>query len=720
MREPFRLLQQLGRNRRLRHQASADLAAHGLDLLRQALGDPCAEFRDGQWEAIESLTTQHARLLVVQRTGWGKSLVYFLATRLLRERGNGPTLLISPLLALMRNQIQAAERLGMQAATLNSSNRQEWESVHARLRADQVDVLLISPERLANDEFRENVLLPIADRIGFFVVDEAHCISDWGHDFRPDYLRIVRVLRFLPRNIPILATTATANDRVVDDVISTLGSGVRSIRGPLARESLQLQNIHLPGQAARMAWLAEQIPRLPGSGIVYCLTIRDAQRVAAWLQLQGIDARAYWGGLETAEREALEHRLLTNGIKALVATTALGMGFDKPDLGFVVHYQRPGSVVHYYQQVGRAGRTMEHSYGILLGGEEDQEIVDYFIRTAFPPEAHVDEVLGALKGARGGQSLLMLEQKVNLSQGQIEKVLKSLAVKSPAPVGKQGNLWHMNPVRYKPDRAKIEQLTQIRYAEQARMAQYMRSPECLMRFLARELDDPDPAACGRCAICRGQPLLPEVSSPALVEKAVQFLRRNDQLVEPHTAFPAGALMSYGWRGAIPEGMRLQPGRALCEWGDDGWGNLVRRDKQQVGRFDDALMSASVDLVRGRWRPNPSPRWVTCIPSFNHPTLVPDFAQRLADALRLPFVPCIHKIRPTEPQKMMENSYRQAHNLEDSFTVTPWHGLGDPVLLVDDMVDSGWTFTVIGALLREAGSGPVFPLALTVTSTHGEG
>jgi ATP-dependent DNA helicase RecQ len=363
---------------------------------------------------------------------------------------------------------------------------------------------------------------------------------------------------------------------------------------------------------------------------------------------------------------------------------------------------------------------MEHSYGILLGGEEDQEIVDYFIRTAFPPEAHVDEVLGALKGARGGQSLLMLEQKVNLSQGQIEKVLKSLAVKSPAPVGKQGNLWHMNPVRYKPDRAKIEQLTQIRYAEQARMAQYMRSPECLMRFLARELDDPDPAACGRCAICRGQPLLPEVSSPALVEKAVQFLRRNDQLVEPHTAFPAGALMSYGWRGAIPEGMRLQPGRALCEWGDDGWGNLVRRDKQQVGRFDDALVSASVDLVRGRWRPNPSPRWVTCIPSFNRPTLVPDFAQRLADALRLPFVPCIHKIRPTEPQKMMENSYRQAHNLEDSFTVTPWHGLGDPVLLVDDMVDSGWTFTVIGALLREAGSGPVFPLALTVTSTHGEG
>jgi ATP-dependent DNA helicase RecQ len=329
-------------------------------------------------------------------------------------------------------------------------------------------------------------------------------------------------------------------------------------------------------------------------------------------------------------------------------------------------------------------------------------------------------VLTALKEARGGLSVPMLEREVNLSRGQIEKVLKSLAVKSPAPIGKEGSLWHVNPVRYKPDRAKVEQLTRIRYAEQARMEEYMQSRECLMGFLARELDDPYPAACGRCSVCRGQPLLPEAASPALVEKAVQFLRRNDQLIEPRRAFPPGALMAYGWLGVIPEGMRLQPGRALCVWGDDGWGDLVRRGKQQVGRFDDALVSTSASMIRGRWRPHPFPRWVTCVPSLNHPTLVPDFAQRLADALHLPFVPCIRKIRPTEPQKTMENSYRQAHNLERAFEVAPWRGLGDPVLLVDDMVDSGWTFTVVGALLREAGSGPVFPLALTVTSKHGEG
>jgi ATP-dependent DNA helicase RecQ len=305
----------------------------------------------------------------------------------------------------MRDQIKAAERLGIRAATINSANTGEWQAVADKLRADEVDVLLISPERLANDEFLQNVLLKVADRVGFFVVDEAHCISDWGHDFRPDYLRVTRVLQALPPNIPVLTTTATANDRVVADVKEQLGANLRVSRGPLVRESLQLQNISMPRQTVRMAWLAEQIPRLPGSGIIYTLTIADAQRLADWLRSRGVDAHAYWGGLETEAREDLEERLLNNEIKALVATTALGMGFDKPDLGFVVHYQRPGSAVHYYQQVGRAGRALESAHGVLLGGEEDQEITEYFIRSAFPPEAHAREVLNALKAADDGLSV---------------------------------------------------------------------------------------------------------------------------------------------------------------------------------------------------------------------------------------------------------------------------------------------------------------------------
>ncbi|HYP42023.1 MAG TPA: RecQ family ATP-dependent DNA helicase [Chloroflexia bacterium] len=688
-----------------------------LDLLRQALNNPNAEFRDGQWEAIEGLVERNERMLVVQRTGWGKSIVYFLATRLLRDRGAGPTLLVSPLLALMRNQLLAAQRLGVRAETVNSSNRDDWQAIYERIRSNQVDILLISPERLANEQFRDDVLLPMTSRIGFFVVDEAHCISDWGHDFRPDYLRIARILQALPQNIPVLATTATANNRVVADVQGQLGPTVSVSRGPLVRESLRLQNIALPSQAARMAWLAEQVPRLPGSGIIYTLTVRDAQRLAEWLRSQGVDAHAYWGDRESSEREDLEQQLLNNGIKALIATTALGMGFDKPDLGFVIHYQRPGSVVHYYQQVGRAGRALDTAYGILLSGAEDQEITEYFIRTAFPPEAHVDEVLEALQSADDGLSIPMLERQVNLTRGQIEKVLKSLAVKSPAPVTKDGSRWHATPVRYAPDRDKVERLTQMRYREQARMADYMQSRECLMLFLARELDDNNPTACGKCAICYGGPLLSHTFSRDLVTRAVQFLRRSDQPIEPRRQWASDALSSYGWvRGNIPLDLRAEEGRALSVWGDDGWGEQVRRGKRVEGRFDDELVGAVVAMLQERWRPDPFPTWVTCVPSLTHAALVPDFARRVAQRLGLPFVQCIRKVQHTSPQKEMENSYQQAHNLDNAFSVDARLVQDGPVLLLDDMVDSRWTFTVAAALLRQAGSGPVYPLALADTAS----
>ena len=342
------------------------MRTQAIALLRQALQDPDAEFRDGQWEAISTLVQRRARLLVVQRTGWGKSLVYFLATRFLRDQGAGCTLLISPLLSLMRNQIAAARNIGVKAETINSTNEADWPRIEGGLQQNQFDVLLISPERLANDDFVTRCLLPIANRVGLFVVDEAHCISDWGHDFRPDYQRIVRILRALPRNIPVLATTATANDRVVSDILRQLGPNLEVQRGPLTRASLSLQNIYLRSQAERMAWLANVLPGLPGSGIIYTLTVRDSERQAEWLKSQGIDAEAYNGAMETEQREALENRLLNNEVKALVATVALGMGFDKPDLGFVIHFQRPASVVHYYQQVGRAGRAVDDAYGVLL------------------------------------------------------------------------------------------------------------------------------------------------------------------------------------------------------------------------------------------------------------------------------------------------------------------------------------------------------------------
>ena len=416
-----------------------------LQLLRKGTEYPGAEFRDGQEEAIRHILERLGKLLVVQKTGWGKSFVYFIATKLLREAGAGPSLLISPLLSLMRNQIAAAERMGVRAVTINSNNPNEWDEVEAQTLRDEVDILLISPERLANDDFSENFLPKIARRVPMLVIDEAHCISDWGHDFRPDYRRIERIARTLPQNVQLLGTTATANDRVLEDLVEVLGPNIKIMRGDLNRPSLLLQTIELPSKTERLAWLAERLADIPGSGIIYTLTIRDAEQVARWLQSQGLKVQAYSSRSEN--REELEKALLDNSVKALVATTALGMGYDKPDLTFVIHYQMPGSVVAYYQQVGRAGRGVDAAYGVLLGGSEDADITDFFIDRAFPTQEEVRQILGALDGSPNGLSLPELLDEVNVSQGRIEQATKLLALESPAPIVRQGSRWQLTAAR---------------------------------------------------------------------------------------------------------------------------------------------------------------------------------------------------------------------------------------------------------------------------------
>jgi ATP-dependent DNA helicase RecQ len=686
--------------------------------LRRALNDPQANFHAGQWEAIEALVHRRQKLLVVQRTGWGKSMVYFIATRLLRDRGSGPTLIVSPLLALMRNQIEAADRLGIRALTINSMNRDDWTTLTRAILQDQADAVLISPERLANDQFVRKVLLPVAERLGLLVVDEAHCISDWGHDFRPDYRRLVNVLQHMPPNMPLLGTTATANNRVLNDIGAQLGE-IRIQRGPLQRETLALQTLRLPDQAARLAWLAEHLPTLPGTGIVYTLTRRDADQVADWLNRQGIEARAYHSDSvadgfadANAYRQHLENWLLSNRIKALVATTALGMGYDKPDLGFVVHYQAPGSIVAYYQQVGRAGRAIAYAVGILLAGREDEEIHAFFRDSAFPDESHVNAILHALE-ASDGLTVNELEAVVNLRRSkQIEHVLKFLSVEHPSPVIKDGAHWRRTPVVYQLDRERIQRLTRQREQEWREIQAYIDSPDCLMQFLAKALDDEHPQPCGRCARCLGQPVIDERFSLELAAEAARYLRQAELPLECKKQAISGAFVIYPFRGNLAPQLRAETGRVLSRWGDAGWGRLVAEDKR-AGHFRDELVDAMAEMIQQRWRPQPAPTWVTCIPSRNHPTLVPDFARRLAARLRLPFVPVVSKCRDNEPQKFQQNRYHQCHNLDGVFAMADAVPSG-PVLLVDDMVDSTWTLTVVAALLRQAGSGPVWPTALATT------
>lgn len=692
---------------------------YALELLRRALSKPNAEFRDGQWEAIDALVNQRRKMLVVQRTGWGKSSVYFIATRILRDRGLGPTLIVSPLLALMRNQIEAADRLNIRALTINSTNKDDWPPLTQAILANQADAVLISPERLANDEFVRTVLLPIADRIGLLVVDEAHCISDWGHDFRPDYRRLVSVLQHMPPNMAVLGTTATANNRVLDDITTQLGD-IEVQRGPLLRETLALQAVQLPDQSGRLAWLAEHLPQLPGTGIVYTLTKRDAEQVAEWLTQNGITACAYYSGVEAdgfessdAYRQHLESALLNNDIKALVATTALGMGYDKPDLGFVVHYQAPGSIVAYYQQVGRAGRAIDYAVGVLLAGREDEEIQNYFRANAFPDERHVNGILEALAES-DGMSERQLEADVNLRKGQIDKVLKYLSVENPSPVIRDGSRWRRTPVAYRLDHQHIQRLTRQRAGEWQEVQEYINSQDCLMLFLARSLDDEQAQPCGRCARCLGRPVISEAFSHHLAVAAALYLKHAELPLECKKQVASGAFEQYGFRGNLPEDLRAETGRILSRWGDAGWGRIVAEDKHH-NHFRDELVEAVAEMIRERWRPTPVPAWVTSVPSRNHPGLVPDFARRLAARLNLPFVEAVTKVRDNQQQKFQQNRYHQCRNLDGVFAVAAGIPNG-PVLLVDDMVDSAWTMTVVAALLLRTGSGPVWPVALASTTS----
>ncbi len=679
-----------------------------LELLRLGSGQAAAHFREAQEEAIRHVVAGRGRLLVVQKTGWGKSFVYFIATKMLRDAGRGPALLISPLLSLMRNQIQAAERMGVRAVTIHSDNQSEWPAVKEAIAKDEVDVLLISPERLANEEFRTQVLTQIGQRLSLLVIDEAHCISDWGHDFRPHYRLIERIARTLPQNLRLLATTATANDRVLADLEEVLGPGLEVSRGDLSRPSLALQTISLPSQAERLAWLAKEVPALPGHGIIYTLTIRDANRVADWLKSRGLAVESYTG--ETGEgRPHLEQALLENRVKALVATTALGMGFDKPDLSFVIHYQMPGSVVAYYQQVGRAGRAVDAAYGVLLSGEEELDITDYFIESAFPKPAEVEQVLGALEEAPQGLSVPELLTRVNLSKGRVEKTIALLSLESPPPLVKQGSKWQLTVAALSPAFwARAERLTALRREEQRQMGEYVALSFGHMEFLIRALDG-DPGS----AVVPPLPPLPTTAEPSLVREAEVFLRRTHLTIEPRRMWPTGELQRMKLKGKIPVELQAEEGRALCTWGDAGWGRLVREGKYRDGRFSDELVKACVELVRD-WSPVPSPEWLTCIASRRHPTLVPDLAQRLAAALDLPFVETLERTDDRPEQKTMANSAQQARNVDGSLAVLDVAIPGGPVLLVDDMIDSRWTVTIAAWLLRKYGSGPVRPLALAFT------
>jgi len=694
----------------------------------RALAGEHARLREDQWTAISELVTGRRRVLVVQRTGWGKSAVYFIATALLRARGTGPTVIVSPLLALMRNQVEAAVRAGIHARTINSANLEEWEQVHKEIDSGAVDVLLVSPERLNNPGFRDNVLPHLTKTAGLIVIDEAHCISDWGHDFRPDYRRIRTLLAGLPQDIPVLATTATANARVTIDVAEQLSLGggdddVLVLRGSLDRESLRLAVVRLPAAPMRLAWLAEQLGNgaLPDSGIIYTLTVAAAYETAAFLREQGIAVTAYSGKDDPARRLAAEDDLLANRVKALVATSAPRMAFDKPDLGFVVHLGAPQSPVAYYQQVGRAGRGVSRADVVLLPGREDRDIWAYFASLAFPPERQVRATLEVLAEAGRPLSTAALETRVDLSRGRLETMLKVLDV--DGAVTRTAGGWAATGLPWAYDGERYERVARERTREQQAMLAYQATDGCRMEFLRRELDDPEAAACGRCDNCTGRPWTAEVAA-AGVAVAQDRLARPGVSVDPRKMWPAGMkeLGIDGAAGKIPVSRLAEPGRALGRLTDIGWG-LTLRALLAAGAPDEPLtpqLTDAVVKVLAAWDWSSRPTSVVTLPSRARPVLVESLGQRIAAIGRLSYLGSLGYATPDGPGPRRHNSAQRLASLWRALVVPDalldaLSAADGPVLLVDDQIDSGWTMTVGAMRLRDAGAPAVLPLALATTA-----
>ncbi|WP_338673358.1 RecQ family ATP-dependent DNA helicase [Streptomyces sp. SCSIO 30461] len=717
----------------------ADLRASADSVLARLVGDAtgAARLREDQWRAIEALVADKRRALVVQRTGWGKSAVYFVATSLLRERGAGPTVIISPLLALMRNQVEAAVRAGITARTINSSNQEEWKEIQDEIASGAVDVLLVSPERLNSVDFREQILPGLAAGTGLLVVDEAHCVSDWGHDFRPDYRRLRTMLADLPPGVPVLATTATANARVTADVADQLGTGVGTdalvLRGPLDRESLSLSVLQLPDAAHRLAWLADHIDELPGSGIIYTLTVAAAEEVTAYLRHCGHAVASYTGRTENADRQQAEDDLLANRVKALVATSALGMGFDKPDLGFVVHLGSPSSPIAYYQQVGRAGRGVEHAEVLLLPGKEDEAIWQYFASVAFPPEELVRRTLDVLAQAGRPLSLPALEPMVELRRTRLETMLKVLDVDGAVHRVKGG--WTSTGQPWEYDAERYAWVSRQREAEQQAMRDYVSGVGCRMEFLRRQLDDEQAAPCGRCDNCAGARFDVCVSDAAL-QAARGELGRPGAALEPRRMWPTGlTAVGVDLKGRIPAGEQAFAGRALGRLSDIGWGNRLRpmlASQAPDGPVPDDVLNAVVSVLAdwakgpGGWSSGaqdapPRPVGVVTVASRSKPVLVGSLGARVAEVGRMPLLGTVEYAAGSEEKPVSRtNSAQRVRGLHDALTVpqplaAALASAGGPVLLVDDLSDSGWTLAVAARSLRRAGAAGVFPLVLAISA-----
>ncbi len=681
-----------------------DIYERAMLALHSVYGDN-ARFREGQYEAIEATLTKK-RTLVVQRTGWGKSLVYFICAKLIREDSGGVALVVSPLLSLMDNQMSAAVAMGLRCEMLNGSTKDRRVEILSKMEMGEVDLVLVTPETLFAEGVFERITGKI--KIGLFVVDEAHCISDWGHDFRMEYSRLSMVVRGLPSSVPVLATTATANDRVVCDLERQLGTGVYVSRGPLSRDSLYIQVLNMTDKVSRYAWILENVPKFTGSGIIYCLTRADCEHLSDFLRQNGIDAEAYYSrmGKEDENRETLE-RFYNDEIKVLVATVKLGMGYDKGNIAFIIHYQSPANIVSYYQQIGRAGRNIPRANIFLMSGKEDEDIVNHFIDTAFPTKEESEGVIHLLK-EEGDLSLYQLYARLNLRFDRVSKAIEFLL--QGGYIEKSGRYYTLTSSPFIYNSEYYGAITEIRRSEWRQMRMLSKESGCYLRFIVSSLDDGEARNCGHCANCSGKEFGEEVSLSSL-ESASNYINASILTIEPRKKWSL-----YRFEGDIGakkiEGTALR-GISLSRFGDPGYGRMVKDSIDAGYRFPSVLIGRACELLL----PIIKEEGITHLCAV--PPIEGDrielFAKELASALKIEYFSPLKRTGRV-PQVAMANGVLKCKNAYESLSLAQ-DKVPQGVLLIDELADSRWTLTVAAHLLSVGGAERVFPFTLAMMSPN---
>ncbi|TDL96622.1 RecQ family ATP-dependent DNA helicase [Macrococcus carouselicus] len=682
-----------------------------IQILKETYGES-SEFREGQLEAITAVVNRQ-KTLVIQKTGWGKSIVYFIATKILRARGAGPTIIISPLLALMHNQIEAAGRLGLNVVTINSNNRDDWESIYDAF--NEVDAIIVSPEKLSNTAFIDK--LGTVTDIEMIVVDEAHSISDWGHDFRPDYQRIVYLLKSFPDHIAILGTTATANDRVIQDIKDQLGDELQVFRGDLIRDNISIQVNPAQSKVERLAFITDALTRHPflskQQGIIYCLTKKECDSVADFLTRNDISAVAYYSGVQNESGEDISEAILndfhTGQMRVIVSTVKLGMGYDKSDIGFVIHFQLPQNLIAYYQQMGRAGRDGSAALAILLHGDEDEEIIKSFIESANKDPELLQQILEVIGASRDGLKRNEILQHFNLNVTKLASVLKYLYVHNYIYMEKSQYYVHPNHHFDAAKNAQIQkQLNETRLAELDNLKAFVNYDGCYMKFIADELDAPDTKEqCGICAHCRNRQFITLAEDNPYLEQAKDYKNKLHGVITPRKRWSNNK--------KIDDALVFEPGwtYTVDPYSPIGKRFMLERDQ---GHFSDKTVTTVSNFVKEHIEANQI-EVIVGVPSLRRPKLVSELARKMAEVKGISYIEALEKTAKGAPQRDMHNSMMQEQNARAYLHVTNVEAIKDKnVLLLDDLVDSRWTMTVAASLLLEQGAAHVYPFALVNTGS----